>query len=351
MTESSPLAQDLDYVLERTRDFWEELRGKRVLITGGTGFFGCWLLESFLWANRQLGLRAEAVVLSRNPEAFSKKLPHLAMAPEVRWLKGDVRTFSAENVSVSHVIHAATDVDPARRQQAEGQLYESIVSGTEHALDVSKLCGAEKFLYISSGAVYRRDGAGGGAFSEACDTSSEAGAEQQNPYAEGKRAAERLCLERSEACGLELKIARCFAFLGPYLPLDGGFAVTDFLRSALGGQALKISGNKKVLRSYLYGADLAVWLWTILFRGRADYSYNVGSDQAIELLELAKLVARVSGRNCEVLDVRSEAQMQELDSYWPSVERARNELGLDEWLPLDEALRRTVEYYQGMCRP
>jgi len=60
------LAEDLDFILYHTRDLWEELRGERIFITVGTGFFGCWLLESFMWANEKLDLGASALVLTRN---------------------------------------------------------------------------------------------------------------------------------------------------------------------------------------------------------------------------------------------------------------------------------------------
>src|ERR1035441_1556098 len=89
----NPLAADLDNVLSRTVGLWEELRGQRLFLTGGTGFFGCWLLESFAHPNDQLGLKARAIVLTRNPAAFAAKAPHLAKRPDLEFLTGDVRTF------------------------------------------------------------------------------------------------------------------------------------------------------------------------------------------------------------------------------------------------------------------
>ena len=98
----NPLASDLDHILDHTRDLWDEIRGERIFITGGTGFFGCWLLESFLWANKHLKLGAQATVLTRHPGAFNVKAPHLAQAEEVTLLRCDVRDFAPEWGRISH---------------------------------------------------------------------------------------------------------------------------------------------------------------------------------------------------------------------------------------------------------
>ena len=106
---NNPLAEDLDHVLAHTEGLWDELRGQRIFITGGTGFFGCWLLESFAWANEKLNLGAKAVVLSRNPDAFHKKAPHLASNTSIAFHAGDVRDYEFPKGSFTHVIHAATE--------------------------------------------------------------------------------------------------------------------------------------------------------------------------------------------------------------------------------------------------
>src|SRR5437870_3068293 len=102
------LAEDLEHVLAHTRQLWEELRGERIFITGGTGFFGCWLLESFLWANDRLSLRSRATVLTRDPEQFRKKASHIAEHPAVSLHAGDIRNFAFPNGSFPYLIHAAT---------------------------------------------------------------------------------------------------------------------------------------------------------------------------------------------------------------------------------------------------
>src|SRR5580658_3413790 len=105
----NPLAADLDHVLNHTAGLWDDLRGQRLFMTGGTGFFGCWLLESFAWANERLALGAEAWVLTRNVEAFARTAPHLARRPDIRFHPGDVREFAFPAGSFSHVIHAVNE--------------------------------------------------------------------------------------------------------------------------------------------------------------------------------------------------------------------------------------------------
>lgn len=152
----NPLSADLEHVLEHTRELWDELRGERIFITGGTGFFGCWLLESLLWANDRLNLDCRATVLTRAPELFRKKTPHLAEHQAISLLRGDVRSFDFPPGRYSHIIHAATESSAKLNAENPLLMLETIVEGTRHTLDFAKSCRAENFLLTSSGAVYGR---------------------------------------------------------------------------------------------------------------------------------------------------------------------------------------------------
>ena len=92
-----PIEQsDLEHVLNGTSSLFEEMRDQHLFITGGTGFFGCWLLESFCYINRKLSLNARVTVLTRSPTAFTLKAPHIASDTSVTLLAGDVRSFQTE---------------------------------------------------------------------------------------------------------------------------------------------------------------------------------------------------------------------------------------------------------------
>src|ERR1700736_5895053 len=148
------LARDLDDILERTESLWQELRGERILITGATGFFGCWLLESFAWANRRLNLDACAVGLSRRTELLAIKAPHLAEDPAISLHAADVRHGDFPEGNFSHCIHAATEASAKLNSEAPQEMFDTIVEGTRHALQFSSSRSVTRFLLVSSGAVY-----------------------------------------------------------------------------------------------------------------------------------------------------------------------------------------------------
>jgi dTDP-glucose 4,6-dehydratase len=339
-----PLATELDHVLRHTAGLWDELRGQRIFITGGTGFFGCWLLESFTWANDQLGLGASAVVLTRDPAAFRARVPHLAGHPAVRLLAGDVCEFEFPQGAFSHVIHAAAETNVKLDYPDPLRMYDAGVLGTRRALEFAVSCGARKFLLTSSGAVYGRQPPELLHISEDY-TGAPSPVDVQSAYGHGKRIAEFLCATFREMHGLEAKIARGFAFVGAYLPLDSGFAIGNFIRDALQGGPIRVKGDGTPYRSFLYGADLAIWLWMILFRGQAGRPYNVGSDAALTIAELAGEVARALAPGMGVEIALSPVTGRLPERYVPAIDRARSELGLDVWVLLTEAIQRMAAWY------
>ena len=343
---SNPLAADLNHILDQTRDVWQEVDGNRIFITGGTGFFGSWLLESFAWAVDQLDIDTRAVVLTRNREAFQKKAPHLANHPAIQFHPGDVRTFDFPEGPFSHVIHGATESSTQLNNDNPLLMLDTIIQGTRRSLEFAVHCGAQKFLLVSSGAVYGKqppdmthipEG-----FSGAPDT-----ATSSSSYGEGKRVAELLCSIYAKQDGLETKIARCFAFVGPYLPLDAHFAVGNFIRDGLEGGPIVVKGDGTPYRSYLYAADLAIWLWIILSKGQSNRPYNVGSEVEISISELASRTAEICSLPVSVCVSQKPPHGKSQDRYVPSTARSQRELELKTNADLSSAIGKTFSWYES----
>ncbi len=344
----NPLAVDLDHVLSHTGGIWEPLRGQRLFITGGTGFIGRWLLESFVAANDRWRLGAKAVVLTRDPGTFRRKAPGLACRPDVHFLTGDVRDFDFPSGSFSHVIHAATEASATLNDRHPLVMWDTIVAGTRRVLDFAREAGARRFLLTSSGAVYGRQSPFTSHVAEE-DHGAPDVADHRSAYGEGKRAAELLCTMYAERDGLEPVIARCFAFVGPHLPLDIHYAVGNFLRDAMAGGPIRIGGDGTPYRSYLYAADLAVWLWTILFRAPVGRAYNVGSEEAVSIAELASIVAQLFAPTPRV-EIARPASGAPPERYVPSCARApRANSAWNRTVSLNEAIRRMAIWHGAVC--
>lgn len=336
---------ELDEAVGQVSPHWEALRGGHVLLTGGTGFIGRWLLETFLRANAARNLGARASVLTRNPERFRAQAPYVAGHPCLRLLRGDVRTPEFPRESFSYAIHAAADAGRSSLAHDPLLTFDTIVTGTRRVLDFCQDSGIPKLLFLSSGAVYGPQAESTVGVSESCSTAPRTD-DPGSAYAEGKRAAEFLCTAFAACSRLQVSIARCFAFIGPHLPLDGSFAAGNFVRDAIRGRPIEVRGDPRTVRSYLYAADLAAWLWTMLLSPRSSGIYNVGSDRPVTIAELAETVAAAAGVPVRLVAASGEAAPSR---YVPCIERARVELGLAVSVPLEEAIRRTLRWHsQGL---
>jgi dTDP-glucose 4,6-dehydratase/UDP-glucose 4-epimerase len=340
----SPLPDaEIGRILERTPQVWEALRGASLFVTGGTGFFGRWLLETLARADDRHRLGLSVLVLTRDIQAFRAAAPQLAGQPCMRFLAGDVRSFPMPEGKFRFVLHGAAT---SARATFEGEdplvKFDTALEGTRRVLDFARRCEARRVLMVGSGSVYGAPAAGmthiGEDYRAAPDT-----LDLVSALGQGKRAAELLCAYYAANHGLEIPIARCFSFVGPGLPLDIHYAIGNFIRDALWSDAITVRGDGSAIRSYLYVGDCIAWLLTLLLDGHSARIYNVGSDASISMRELAELVRDVVSphKRVDVLGARVAGPAPNV--YVPDIRRARAELRLDVWTPLPEAIRLTAE--------
>lgn len=344
MMKNNILAVDLDYIVQYTPSVWQEMRNKKIFITGGTGFIGTWLLETLAWANDKLNLNLAITVLTRDLKAFAKKAPHLVNNSVIQFQIGDVRNYNFSEENFSYFIHGATEASKHLNDTNPLLMLDTILEGTRQALKHAAIAKTEKFLLLSSGAIYGKQPSHLPHLNENYYSTSD----NMNPssaYAIGKFASEHMCLLHAKQSNTQIKIARCFAFVGPYLPIDIHFAVGNFIRDGLNNKDIFINSDGSSYRSYQYAADLVIWLLHILCHGKSCVPYNVGSDEPISILQLAQAVAKQFNPSPNIT-VAKKAQPNMLpERYVPSVQRANQELGLINRINLEEALQKTVNWH------
>ncbi len=271
---------------------------------------------------------------------FRAEVPHLGSRPDFDWIIGEPAGFEFPAGRFDYLIDFAT---PSAAEVGAGgpAIVERCLQGSANLIRFARTAGVRRVLYASSGAVYGRQPGDVERLGE--DFSADAAT--VSSYGLLKQRSEALFL----ASNLDCVVTRGFAFIGPYLPLTDKFAAGSFLRDALAGGPIRIHGDGHEVRSYLYAGDLTASLIGLLAHGKCRTAYNVGSDVAVSLIELANLIAALAPGRCEVLLGGKPAVGAE--RYVPDVIQGRRTLGNRRDLPLAEAIKRTLDWALNAAPP
>lgn len=339
--------QDLQHIETTAAASLDQLRGAHIFLTGGTGLFGIWLVEAILYANARRNLGLELTVLSRDPARARARYPHLARHPALHFGTGDILDFVVKpHRPITHMLHLASESNIDQRADWPYRHVKAALAGTERLLDFAAAQRVQSALVTTSGAVYLgTDVVRDGRFVEGPRNAADLVGEK-SVYGESKRMMEVMTAIWGEQHGFRAPIARCFAFVGPYLSLEANYAIGNFMRDALAGRDIVVGGDGTPLRSYLYMADLAVWLIELLVRGATGTPCNVGGETAISIGDLARLVARVAGGKSGVVVRQQPVPGAPVSSYLPDISRARA-LGLTPAVELEDAISRTLDWYRA----
>jgi UDP-glucuronate decarboxylase len=318
-----------------------------ILLTGGTGFFGKALLRHSAGLEQKGQEVPRVTMLSRNPNRFEAQYPKLVAHQWLHLVQSDVCNPDSlpRGQAFTHVLHAATDSTNGP-QLSPLQRYDQIVNGTKNVLDLAVASSASRVLLTSSGGVY-------GPQPPDIERIPEDYLGMPNPlnpnnaYSVAKRAAEHLCALYAEEYGIEIVVARCFAFVGQDLPLDVHFAIGNFIRDALWADEIVVNGDGTPIRSYLDQRDLARWLLALLHEGKAGEAYNVGSDQAISIADLAYLVRDLVSPDKPVRILGKAVDNAERNRYVPDISKIGRDLGLRPSFSLEQSILDAVETAAG----
>lgn len=316
-------------------------RGKKILVTGGTGFFGIWMLATLIALKKQIDGDLCILCLSRSPAKFIKQYPEHLLSENVNFIEGDIKTFHIEEDGITHLIHmAATNADETFAGEDQLNKLKMLYEGTSNVLTQ---CGSslEKVLFTSSGVAY---GINHNNLIREVDYSGLNTTDKGAALGLGKLVAEYLINFYSDKLTYKFSIARCFAFAGPYLPMNLHYAFGNFVNNALNGENIRIKGDGSDLRSYLYIGDAIAWLLRLL-DNPINEIYNVGSQKSISINNLALKIAKHSSDNLNVVIdgiINLDGNFRRA-SYIPSTDKITSDYkGLQEWTTTEEIIEKML---------
>lgn len=305
------LEEDLQQILRAGHESFRALAGKKVFLTGGTGYIGRGLLRAF-GAHARAGTPALVTVLSRNPGGFLETYAEFRDCPWLDFVTGDIRDFTTDLAPYHYLLHGS-----------------AVDDGTDELIAATTLLGTRnlarqlgwfrgRLLFLSSGAALG-------------DT----------VYGRAKKAAEDILRERGS-------IARIYSVWGGDLPLTKHYAVAHFMRAALQGRPIEIAGDGRPVRSYMYLSDVVTWLLRILTHGTLGTAYPVGSEHAISLLQLALRIDALNGATAAGLHVTGRSpDFGAAPVYVPDTSFTRARLGLAQTVSTDQGLEKFWAFSRG----
>lgn len=332
------LQEDLNFILEKLKNNIDinRLKDTNIFITGGTGLFGKLFLETFLFFNYTLDTNIRITVLTRNYDKFISNYPQF-INNNIKFINGDIRNFNIDCDNIDYIIHAAASVDPILEKENPDEMFSIIVDGTKYLLEKIKLYNIKRILFTSSGAVYGKQPSNLKYISEdfKCDPNS--------IYGKGKYISENILLDSN----IDTIIARCYALVGPYLNLKIHYAIGNFILDCLEKRDIIIKGDGSPIRSYLYTADLIIWLITVLLNSDSNEIYNIGSMKETSILDLAQLVTKQFDYKTDI-KVLSKKEVGIAPSiYLPDNNKIISKLNVKENYTLENMIRRTIYWNYG----
>jgi len=311
-----------------------------LLVIGGTGFFGKSILDSYSRKLLNFWKINKVIIMSRSSHEFEEHYPELC-SKGVEFLIGDISTIDFLP-DADFVIHAAASSNPSKYSNYSDEEKNNIIDGTSNYCRLAKKFHKKsKIVYCSSGAVYGyqpgniqflKEDYPFGDISKLDNT--------KKSYAYAKRNSE-ITIKLLGEKNINVAIARCFSFVGRYLPKDQNFAIGNFIADGIKGNEINVKTNRIVSRSYMYADDLVKWLLTIADNSKPTCPiYNVASDKEIEIRELAKITSQIFNVNIKTLEIDENANE---DRYIPSIEKAKKELNLRINYGLEESILRSID--------
>jgi nucleoside-diphosphate-sugar epimerase len=317
----------------------ETLENASILVAGASGLIGSMLIRTLHELNIKKKLNIRITAASRNIQ----RLEHRFSSFEDVSIKGlDVSLPTSMNDSTyTHIIHAASQADPSLYKEFPVETMLTNIEGTKNLLNLASKNTHSKFLYISSGEVY------GSIKSERFMKEEESGyidpLNARSCYPSAKRASETLCISYAEEHGIDTRIVRPSHVFGPGFRRDDKRISADFFLKAFSGEDIVLRSTGEEMRTYIYIADCAAGILSVLTRGESKQAYNItNSDNHISMRDFSRTIAEIGGVKfiAPKAEIHSSLKLHRASMLNDTKLR---ELGWKPQVSVEEGVKRTFE--------
>jgi nucleoside-diphosphate-sugar epimerase len=331
--------EDLEFIALNGKSAFDKLNGQNILIIGATSFVGMWVTEAILYADIKYNLGISITLISRNKvKTIERFEPFISSGKILPIYKQLQEVLKSELIGINHVVNLATLTDS---NSGDLQLVDNIQMFQQFwsLLDSNSV---KNILFTSSGAVYGKNPENLIKLKE--EDAARFNIEYKNlGYGLGKISSEFLGFQWAERDNVNFKVARLFSFSGAFLPLNSNYVIGNFIKNVINDEPILIKNPGKVYRSFLYGADMALWLWKILVEGNNSV-YNVGSDKEVTTIDLAGLISDLSFNDQKIIIMTENVQNNE--SYVPNIEKIKKQLSVDINYNLNDGIIKMINWYK-----
>lgn len=321
-----------------------KLKNASLCVLGGCGFMGLWIAEIVNYLNEKHKFNTQLFLIDRNTTNFTIQAPHLLNKDLIKVLPMDVRNIFELPKETNYIIQMASSPNSNEHVTNPIDTMSSIALGTEKVLMAAeRLSDLKMIALMSSGLVYGKPSES--VKLKETDAFSTSFSSVSQSYIEAKRYSEVLASSFRQHRRLPVVTLRPFSFTGPYQPAGSPWALNNFINDILKGNAIRILGDGKAVRSYLYASDAAYWILKSLLFSNSGEVFNLGSSNPVQLVDLAKLVQQLSNKSVEIVLCQSQ-NTPKVDYLVPDTSLIQKRFELKETVSLEKAIKNTLNWHQ-----
>ena len=328
------LSTDIESILLRNHDFFDDLKDEHFLILGASGFIGSWVTEVLLQANIKLGKRLRVTAVCRKASKLLEKTSSINDG-NLSIVEIDLTIANLEKLKSSRgydfILHAATSTKINTPIYHDNDL---VLSTSQLLQNLGKFKDSQnKIIHLSSGALNNLKAPED--YLKLDEVHSSTSISTHDRYLQTKIEIERLVKDATTAKLISGSNPRLYTFYGPNFPLNEQYAIGNFMRQAITKNSITVNGHPDTIRSYMYPTDAVSWIFTI-WKNPPDYLVNIGSKHSITIRNLAETISTFFGGIKINYNETSELPTQ----YLPDTSVIERNFSVIELVPLEDGLLR-----------